>query len=170
MVRGARPDPVDEALAGGDDYELLFTVRPRARGRLAAAARHGDVPLTRIGVCTADRAVLLQRGGDDAGVDDAACRAGSVTSDDSPDARRSIRRWLDALLHIDDTPRADGGGVRARRVLRLLAVPRAAHAARRSLFAFLLNLNRVAVLLGVYSNLPWIIAPYYAFATMVGAR
>ena len=37
------------------------------------------------------------------------------------------------------------------------------------MFAFLLNLNRVAVLLGVYSNLPWIIAPYYAFATMAGA-
>jgi uncharacterized protein (DUF2062 family) len=37
------------------------------------------------------------------------------------------------------------------------------------LFAFLLNLNRVAVLLGVYSNLPWVIAPYYAFATMAGA-
>ena len=34
-------------------------------------------------------------------------------------------------------------------------------------FAFLLNLNRVAVLLGVYSNLPWIIGPYYAFVTMV---
>ena len=65
---------------------------------------------------------------------------------------------------------ADRGGVRARRLLRVLAVPRAAHAARRSSFAFLLNLNRVAVLLGVYSNLPWIIAPYYAFATMAGAR
>ena len=26
------------------------------------------------------------------------------------------------------------------------------------------------MLLGVYSNLPWIIAPYYAFATMAGAR
>ena len=37
-------------------------------------------------------------------------------------------------------------------------------------FAFLLNFNRVAVLLGVYSNLPWIVAPYYAFTTMfVGA-
>ncbi len=34
-------------------------------------------------------------------------------------------------------------------------------------FAFLLNFNRVAVLLGVYSNLPWVIAPYYAFRTMV---
>jgi len=37
-------------------------------------------------------------------------------------------------------------------------------------FAFLLNYNRVAVLLGVYSNLPWIIAPYYAIVTMLGAR
>ena len=38
------------------------------------------------------------------------------------------------------------------------------------LFAFLLNLNRVAVLIGVYSNLPWFLGPYYAIATMVGAQ
>ena len=37
-------------------------------------------------------------------------------------------------------------------------------------FAFLLNMNRVAVLLGVYSNLPWFLGPYYAIATMVGAQ
>jgi len=36
--------------------------------------------------------------------------------------------------------------------------------------AFVLNLNRVAVLLGVYANLPWIIAGYYAFTTMLGAE
>lgn len=48
------------ALCGGDDYELLFTVRPRQRGRLKAAMQHGGVPLTRVGVCTADRALLLQ--------------------------------------------------------------------------------------------------------------
>jgi len=35
--------------------------------------------------------------------------------------------------------------------------------------AFILNFNRVAVLLGVYSNLPWILVPYYAFTTMAGA-
>jgi uncharacterized protein (DUF2062 family) len=32
-----------------------------------------------------------------------------------------------------------------------------------------LNLNRVAVLLGVYSNPPWIIGAYYASTTMLGA-
>ena len=36
--------------------------------------------------------------------------------------------------------------------------------------AFALNLNRVAVLLGIYSNLPWILPAYYTLATLVGAR
>ena len=35
--------------------------------------------------------------------------------------------------------------------------------------AFAFNLNRVAVLLGVYSNLPWILPAYYTLATMLGA-
>jgi thiamine-monophosphate kinase len=46
-------DPVTAALGGGDDYELLFTVRPRHRGRLRGARRRiGDLPITRIGVVT----------------------------------------------------------------------------------------------------------------------
>lgn len=51
--------PLEDALSGGDDYELLFTVRPRLRGRLRAVFQHGGVPLTRIGTCTADRALVL---------------------------------------------------------------------------------------------------------------
>jgi thiamine-monophosphate kinase len=54
-------DAVAGALTGGDDYELLFAVRPRASRRLAAAVRHGGLPLTRVGRCTADRAVVLER-------------------------------------------------------------------------------------------------------------
>jgi uncharacterized protein (DUF2062 family) len=34
--------------------------------------------------------------------------------------------------------------------------------------AFLFNLNRVAILLGVWSNTPWWIVPYYTGATWVG--
>ena len=50
---GAGTDPLMAALAGGDDYELLFTVRPRHRGRLRGARRRvGDLPITRIGVVT----------------------------------------------------------------------------------------------------------------------
>jgi thiamine-monophosphate kinase len=59
--RGA--DAVREAITGGDDYELLIAVRPRVRGRLAAALLHGGTPLTRIGTCTADRALVLRQNG-----------------------------------------------------------------------------------------------------------
>jgi thiamine-monophosphate kinase len=49
----AGTDLVAAALGGGDDYELLFTVRPRHRGRLRGAQRRiGDLPITRIGVVT----------------------------------------------------------------------------------------------------------------------
>jgi thiamine-monophosphate kinase len=57
-------DAVLQALTAGDDYELLLAVRPRTRRRLAEAERRGGVPLTRIGQCTDDRAVLLRRGSD----------------------------------------------------------------------------------------------------------
>lgn len=36
------------------------------------------------------------------------------------------------------------------------------------LFAFLFRLNRVAILLGVYTNNPWWMVPYYAFAAWFG--
>jgi thiamine-monophosphate kinase len=56
-------DAVTAAVIGGDDYELLFTVRPRTRRRLSAAARHGGAPLTKVGVCTEGPAVVLTRAG-----------------------------------------------------------------------------------------------------------
>jgi thiamine-monophosphate kinase len=58
-------DAVVAAATGGDDYELLFAVRPHEGGRFAAALRHRDAPLTRVGRCTADRAVVLRRDNDD---------------------------------------------------------------------------------------------------------
>ena len=60
-----RLDPVEASLEA-DDYELLVTVRPRARGRLAAAIRHGGAPLTRIGRCTEDRAITIRHSGAEA--------------------------------------------------------------------------------------------------------
>ena len=59
-ARGA--DPVMAALAGGDDYELLFTVRPTRRGRLRAVRRVlGSLAVTRIGLVTASRALRVTR-------------------------------------------------------------------------------------------------------------
>jgi thiamine-monophosphate kinase len=54
-------DPVLEAVAGGDDYELLFTSRPAQRSRLRAVRQHvGTLPITRIGVVTKERKVVLK--------------------------------------------------------------------------------------------------------------
>jgi thiamine-monophosphate kinase len=57
----AAGDAVTPAITGGDDYELLFTVRPRFRGRLRSVTRHAQTAVTRIGICTDTRAVLLKR-------------------------------------------------------------------------------------------------------------
>jgi thiamine-monophosphate kinase len=61
-----RIDAIDASIAGGDDYELLIAVRPRGRRRFEAAVRSSGTAVTRIGVCTADREVLLRRSGQEA--------------------------------------------------------------------------------------------------------
>jgi thiamine-monophosphate kinase len=61
---GRGRDPVAAALAGGDDYELLFTVRARERRRFEAVRRQArGVPLTKIGVVVREPGVVLARGG-----------------------------------------------------------------------------------------------------------
>jgi thiamine-monophosphate kinase len=49
------------ALTGGDDYELLFTVGKAHRGRFRGVLKQmGDLPITRIGVVTRQREILLR--------------------------------------------------------------------------------------------------------------
>ena len=79
--------------------------------------------------------------------------------------RDFVRRWLSALLHIDDTPERTAAAF-AVGVFFGFSPLLGFHTLLAVLLAFLLNFNRVAVLLGVYSNLPWIVAPYYAFVTV----
>lgn len=55
-------DPVTAAVTGGDDYELVFTVRPRLRRRLRTVERQSHTTITRIGTCTAQPDVVLRRG------------------------------------------------------------------------------------------------------------
>ena len=83
--------------------------------------------------------------------------------------RDLIRRWLERLLHIDDTP-ARTAAAFALGVFFGFSPLLGLHTLLGILFAFLLNLNRVSVLLGVYSNLPWFLGPYYVVSTMVGAQ
>jgi thiamine-monophosphate kinase len=56
-------DPIDLALRGGDDFELMFTITPRQAGRLRAVRRQlGDLPITRIGVVTRAPRLLVKDG------------------------------------------------------------------------------------------------------------
>jgi thiamine-monophosphate kinase len=54
-------DALQLALHGGDEYELLFAVKPRNVGRLGNAFE--GLRLTRIGEITAERGILLESGG-----------------------------------------------------------------------------------------------------------
>ena len=83
--------------------------------------------------------------------------------------KQLVRRWLDQLLHIDDTPERTAAAF-ALGVFFGFSPFLGFHTILAIVFAFLLNLNRVAILLGVYSNLPWIIAPYYAGVTMAASK
>jgi len=59
-------DPVAAAVAGGDDYELFFTLRPSWRGRLRGVQRHlADLPITRIGTVTKERRFVVRTPGGD---------------------------------------------------------------------------------------------------------
>src|SRR4029079_507826 len=61
----AAPGALDDAarleyvLAGGDDYELVFTAPPARRAAVQAAAREAGTPITRIGVMESEPGVRL---------------------------------------------------------------------------------------------------------------
>lgn len=57
-------DGITVCVSGGDDYELLFAVPARCRGRFRSLMQHAQgVPLTRIGELTRDRQVVMIRDG-----------------------------------------------------------------------------------------------------------
>ena len=61
---GHDQDPVGCAITGGDDYELLFAVRPKAGGRLRGLIREArGVPVTRIGELTKDPSMVVKTDG-----------------------------------------------------------------------------------------------------------
>jgi uncharacterized protein (DUF2062 family) len=78
------------------------------------------------------------------------------------------RRFLEQLLHTHDTPHRTAAAY-ALGVFFGFSPFLGLHTVLGLLCAFSLNLNRVAVVLGVYSNLPWILPAYYSLATIAGA-
>jgi uncharacterized protein len=83
-------------------------------------------------------------------------------------SRDALRRWLDQLLHTHDTPTRTAAAY-AVGVFFGFSPFLGLHTILGLVVAFAFNLNRVAVLLGVYSNLPWILPAYYTLSTMLGA-
>ena len=83
--------------------------------------------------------------------------------------KAAIARWLERLLHTHDTPRRTAAAF-ALGVLIGFSPLLGLHTIICLVAAFALDLNRVAVLLGTYTNLPWFIGPYYTVATILGAE
>ncbi len=48
-IRSFSKDPLQLALSGGEDYELLFTAPPKMRNRISSLAHAHKIPMTRIG-------------------------------------------------------------------------------------------------------------------------
>jgi uncharacterized protein (DUF2062 family) len=80
----------------------------------------------------------------------------------------TVGRLLEQLLHTHDTPKRTAAAY-AVGVFFGFSPFLGLHTVLGLAAAFALNLNRVAVVLGIYSNLPWILPPYYTLSTMAGA-
>jgi uncharacterized protein len=79
-----------------------------------------------------------------------------------------IRSWLEQLLHTHDTPHRTAAAY-ALGVFLGFSPMLGLHTVLGLALAFIFGLNRVAVVLGVYSNLPWLVPAYYTLATIAGA-
>ncbi len=83
--------------------------------------------------------------------------------------RAAVQKWLESLLHIHDSPQRTAAAY-AFGVFWGFSPFLGLHTVLGIAFAFVFGLNRVALLVGVYSDLPWIMAPYYTVTTVLGAE
>jgi thiamine-monophosphate kinase len=56
-------DPLRLALDGGEEYELLFTVRPESRSRVAELSSATGIPITPVGEIVSEKGLQLMRDG-----------------------------------------------------------------------------------------------------------
>jgi uncharacterized protein (DUF2062 family) len=79
-----------------------------------------------------------------------------------------MEQWAEALLHIHDSPERTAFAF-ALGVTIGFSPFVGLHTVMGIILAFVFNLNRVAVLAGIWTNLPWVFAAYYASATAAAA-
>ena len=80
-----------------------------------------------------------------------------------------IKNLIKRLLHVEDTPERTALAFSVGIFLGYSPFL-GFHTLGGIAVAFLFGLNRIAVLLGVWSNTPWWIVPYYGIATWLGMR
>jgi len=80
---------------------------------------------------------------------------------------RQLKDLIKKLLHIEDTPERTALAYSIGIFLGFSPFL-GFHTLAGLVIAFLFGLNRVAILLGVWTNTPWWIVPYYVIATWVG--
>jgi uncharacterized protein (DUF2062 family) len=78
-----------------------------------------------------------------------------------------LRDLIKKLLHVEDTPERTALAYSIGIFLGFSPFL-GFHTLVGLVIAFLFGLNRVAILLGVWTNTPWWIVPYYVIATWVG--
>lgn len=78
-----------------------------------------------------------------------------------------LKNLINKLLHIEDTPERTALAY-AIGIFLGFSPFLTLHTLTGLAIAFLFRLNRVAILLGIWSNSPWWIVPYYMLATYVG--
>jgi uncharacterized protein len=79
----------------------------------------------------------------------------------------SLKDLVKSLLHIEDTPERTALAYSIGVFLGFSPFL-GFHTLAGLAVAFLFRLNRVAILLGVWSNAPWWVIPYYTLATSAG--
>ena len=80
-----------------------------------------------------------------------------------------IKDLIKRLLHIEDTPERTALAYSIGIFLGFSPFL-GFHTLAGLAIAFLFRLNRVAILLGVWTNTPWWFVPYYVLATWIGMR
>ena len=80
-----------------------------------------------------------------------------------------MRDLIKKLLHIEDTPERTALAY-AVGIFLGFSPFLGFHTVGGLAIAFLFGLNRVAILLGVWTNSPWWIVPFYMVATWIGMR
>ncbi|MBI1747351.1 MAG: DUF2062 domain-containing protein [Acidobacteria bacterium] len=82
--------------------------------------------------------------------------------------RRLYHKVIDMLLKIDGTAERTSLAF-AIGVFLAFSPFFGLHTVLGLLIGFLFGFNRVAIMIGVYTNTPWTIVPFYAFATYFGS-